>query len=418
MRSLASTKNALQVTWRDGVQSIYPSDWLRATVRDDCYFEPVSLLYKPEHLSFVTKASTMTKVEGDNDTNTIHVHWDDHSSAFDSSWLRAQDTGNHPPSLKANGSLKTDSERVSWDSSGSIPEYSYRDREDQFESWMSDIRTFGAILMHDVPQDEKTFREVLNLIGPLWQRYHPTYVFKMKTTKKALSLDYHSYGLSYLDAHTDTTYYTKSAKLQALLCVEYSAPKEDTVNFIADAVKVAEDIKKEDEEAFELLTNLVAGQARLRFDVEEPRPDSAQNKYKWSARKDSPMLVINKEGEVIENKYLFPKHVGFSLDVDNATMQKAYNAYHLFDKKVNDPFYQKQYVMKPGMMQIFDNQRLLHGRGPIHPTTSRTLLGAYLPEDIWKSRWRLLYGRKSGLEKKWLVGCSDEVLQVLAQRII
>ena len=58
---------------------------------------------------------------------------------------------------------------------------------------------------------------------------------------------------------------------------------------------------------------------------------------------------------------------------------------------------------------MFDNLRTLHGRSAVHPTTSRVVHGAYIAEEVWRSRCRIINGQKSGLEEKWVFGCTDEV---------
>jgi len=57
-----------------------------------------------------------------------------------------------------------------------------------------------------------------------------------------------------------------------------------------------------------------------------------------------------------------------------------------------------------------------HGRGPIHHATQRTILIADVVDEIWYSRCRLMLGKKSGLEDKWLFGCSLKALELLADR--
>ena len=116
-RSLKNCRDLLKVTWGDGVQSTFPNTWLRASVRDSKYFEPVSLVYRPEHLSFVASGSPITSVELTEDKD-IKVSWEDHTSVFNSSWLRAQDV---PASLK----FRKPFEEVRWGGGVNIPRYDH-----------------------------------------------------------------------------------------------------------------------------------------------------------------------------------------------------------------------------------------------------------------------------------------------------
>ena len=85
------------------------------------------------------------------------------------------------------------------------------------------------------------------MIGPLWQRYHPTNVFYMRSAHtQGAALDYDSYGSGYLAAHTDTTYQMgrKPVRIETLMGVEYNAPKQDTINFFADGFKVSKTLTR------------------------------------------------------------------------------------------------------------------------------------------------------------------------------
>ena len=88
----------------------------------------------------------------------------------------------------------------------------------------------------------------------------------------------------------------------------------------------------------------------------------------------------------------------------------------LLHSKLYDPANQQRFLLKEGTAAIFNNHRVSHGRDDIHPSTDRTLLLGFIGADMWNTRWRVLHGEKSGLEEKWLYGCSNEQLEILADR--
>ena len=411
MRALSHCRDLVKIVWEDGVQSNVTSTWLRAHVRDPRFFELNSVLYRNEHLPFVAKGSPITSVEQTEDKEHFTVNWEDHSSSFNASWVRAHDT-------KASSSLLKSFEPVLWDSQAKIPTYDYSRKDEQLESWMMDLKKWGMIFVSETPTSEKALKDFLQSIGALAQRIHPVNVFILQTDAKvAMDVDYYSYGPEYISGHTDASYYTQSPKLLALLPTYYSAPKEDTVSFFTDAFKVADDLRCKDPEAFHMLTTIPIRQARRRLTVEEDCDPSEKIIYQVDTSKDVP--IISMEGDKMSLVRLkFTKHGGLdlNLNLDNAQMNKFYRAYKTFQDKINDPANQQAIVMKPGTMVVFDNQRVCHGRRRLHPTTARTMLGAYTSEDQWQSRWRIIYGKKSGLEDKWLYGCSDETLEILANR--
>ena len=59
--SLSYCSRALRVVWKDGVESVYPSTWLRSTVRDERFFNQSSLMYEPNHLSFASSSNAALK---------------------------------------------------------------------------------------------------------------------------------------------------------------------------------------------------------------------------------------------------------------------------------------------------------------------------------------------------------------------
>lgn len=409
VKALSHCRDLVKIAWEDGAVSNVTSTWLRANVRDSRFFEQVSVLYRNEHLPFVAKGSPITSVE-QTDKEHFTVNWEDHSSLFNASWVRAHDT-------VASASLVKPFEPVLWDSQDKIPTYEYSHKNDQLESWLLDLKKWGMIFVNETPTTEKALRDFLNVIGALQQRLHPTNVFTAVTNAKSMEVDYYSYGPEYIDGHTDSTYYTQPPKLMALLSTKYSAPKQDTVSFLADGWKVANDLRREDPEAFHMLTTTPVRQSRRRLDVEEECDPSQTKTYQIDVAKDVP--IISMEGDKVSVIRLkFTKHGGFNLQLnqDDAHMKKFYRAYQAFQKRINAPANHQTFVMRPGTMIVIDNQRICHGRYDIHPTTARTLLGGYISEDQWQSRWRVIFGKKSGLENRWLYGCSDKTLEILADR--
>lgn len=414
INSLRFCRDAVKVTWQDGAASSFPSVWLRASTRDPKFFDQQSLIHRPEHLEFLLKDSQLTSVEQSRDGEDVTVQWQDHKTHFNSSWLRAQDSVNL---AQARGA---DSEERLWSGGCDIPVYEYSQREKLFDNWMADLKKWGLVFVHGCPTTEKDFLNFCHMIGPLWQRYHPTNLFYMRSAHTlGATLDYDSYGSGYLAAHTDTTYQMgrKPVKIEALMGVEYDAPQQDTINFFSDGFKVIDDLRKEEPEVFRILSTTTARQARRRMDVEEQCEDPKRRNYQWDTYLDSPPIVM--EGDKVTRLMIrFAKHGGFPFGKHtNEEMENFYQAYAVLRQRLNDPSYQQRLIFKPGVLAVFDNHRICHGRLSFHPSTHRYVLGSYIQDEIYRSRMRILLGKKSGLEDKWLMGCSDEALEVLASRM-
>ena len=225
--------------WEDGASSSFTSTWLRASIRDPQYFSATSSMYKEEHLPFVCKDAPITSAElgaqpddGDVDGGPlagpnagVKVSWEDHTSVFDASWLRAQDQD----PLASSGLVGAQMNQLHWDGTAKIPEYDHADKDTLFESWMGDLQKYGLLIVKGAPTTEKGMRDFMQKIGPLRQRYHPTDVFTLTTQPKKVAVDIHAYGAKPLGAHTDTSYYKTPARMESIMCLEYSAPVKDTV---------------------------------------------------------------------------------------------------------------------------------------------------------------------------------------------
>ncbi|NKB61045.1 MAG: hypothetical protein GKR95_02520 [Gammaproteobacteria bacterium] len=83
---------------------------------------------------------------------------------------------------------------------------------------------------------------------------------------------------------------------------------------------------------------------------------------------------------------------------------------------VEDQRFIKEFLLEPGQILAFDNARILHGRNAIGSFVKRLVIGAYVKGETTRSRWRMLLGKQSGMSEAWLTGCSDRVLQMLADR--
>ena len=64
VNSLSHCSRALRVLWKDGVECVYPSTWLRSTVRDERFFDQKGLMYEASHLQFTSSPDSTLKHAG------------------------------------------------------------------------------------------------------------------------------------------------------------------------------------------------------------------------------------------------------------------------------------------------------------------------------------------------------------------
>ena len=346
--------------------------------------------------------------------DSVIVEWNDHVSNFNASWLRGEDVGQLPIELQH------PFKRESWDATFKPPEYIYTEGnlETNCEVWTKALLRYGALLIHDVPPTFDGITSVMQTFGPLQQRIHPTNIFKLKVGYSSGELlDKSAYGTAALAAHTDGSENEVVARIESFLCQQYSAPEGDTVSLITDGLKVAEEFYRDHPNEYRLLSGSQLRIGRFRLATEEECPDDDQRIYQRHSVAFTPIIITDKSGCPEKIRVRHNKHVGLNLfSTDQEDYLAYYKAYKLFLDKLNDPAYQAKFTLRSGTLLLFDNHRICHGRDKIFPSTTRSMLGGYVSDEVFQSRYRLLLSKKSRLEPKWTYGCSTTTMEALANR--
>jgi trimethyllysine dioxygenase len=190
-----------------------------------------------------------------------------------------------------------------------------------------------------------------------------------------------------LEAHTDTTYFSEPAGLQAFHLLSHT-DGSGGASLLVDGFKVAKELQESDREAYEILSTVnihshasgnegISIQPYRGFPVLEHDPATGDLlRVRWN---NSDRASIELPIEEVETWY------------DAA---RKFNA--LLIKTENE--YWEQLV--PGRVLIFDNWRVLHGRSAF--TGKRRICGGYLNRDDWISTYKM--GRAG----------REEVLKMLA----
>ena len=64
VRFVSNCNRIMRVFWRDGVESVFPSTWLRASVRDSRFFDQQGgIMYEVDHNTFVSTESDLKSVK-------------------------------------------------------------------------------------------------------------------------------------------------------------------------------------------------------------------------------------------------------------------------------------------------------------------------------------------------------------------
>ena len=151
-----------------------------------------------------------------------------------------------------------------------------------------------------------------------------------------------AYTQDELRPHTDSTYSNDAPGLQLLLCCEYEANGGESI--MVDGFKIAETIKKENNELFDVLSKMeVIGQYK------------GDGVYLKAQR---PVFRLNSDEEILQVSFNNYDRAPFRYK--NDLTLKFYEAIKKFDLLANSKEYQWRHILKPGELLIFNNWRILH----------------------------------------------------------
>lgn len=364
----------LTVTWDDGATGQFHLLWLR----DHC---ACSICRHPQtrerlfRLIDLPETLPAPRVEVTT-IGALRLLWppmgafDAHESLFDPGWLRQRAT---PQSIDTiNGGEKTH-----WDASiaGNVPVVWHVDfigSDNGVADWLHALDSHGLVLLRDGPLADQEVLRVAERVG--WPREtnfgrHFDVVSKPDPNNAAFTAEA-------LEPHVDLPNWQRPPDFQLLYCLANEA--EGGASLLTDGFAVADALRREDPEAFELLATL---QVDFRFQDESTDIGCR-----------APVIGRDADGNIAEIR--FNNWIRDSLRIPGEHVEGFYRAYRRFWQMLRDPRYMLRLTLEPGQMIAFDNLRVLHGREAFDPDTGyRRLQGAYLDRDPIRSRLRVLERR-------------------------
>ena len=369
----------LRIRWGDDHESRFHYVWLRHA----CFYpanpglDPRNETLRPPDDPDRLALETMTLDDG-----VLAIRWapDGESTRHEARWLRehcycedARRARKHRPSL--------------WDGATAmaLPWFAYdelSDDEGVYRLFLR-IRDHGLARLRGVPATRDAIEHLAGLFGPI----HETNYGRIFDVRTDSDIAVAANKASFLGPHTDENYRHAPPGISLFHCLEASA-NGGGESLLVDGFLAAERLSVSDPEAFELL-----GRVPIRF-----VGDSHQNDHLWA---EGRVICRDGDGDVVGIRYT--DRTLPPLDLPEDLIEPMYRALRAFAQELYSPNLPLRYLMRPGDLHVFDNQRVLHARTAFDPTAgTRHLQQCAVDRDEFHYRLRLMAIRR-GLDDARLV---------------
>lgn len=364
IRDLLVRPDTLVVTWADTTTTAFPTIWLRDNCPSGLHPQTRERLLDLLELD-EAPVLTAARIDGG---DAVLTYADGHVSRMPTALLndhrpgqRAADPAAITPRLWRNDMTETTLPRHR----GSLIMADDR----ALDAWMRETAAYGLSIVDNLEDRTSAGVDVAERIGFLRKTNFGT-TFEVINKPDPNNLAYTSVALP---LHTDLPNQEVPPGYQFLHCLANEATGGGSV--FADGFAMAEDLRKDDPDAFRLLCEVP-----IPFRFHDGEAD---------IRVHEPVITLDRSGAVIEIRY--NAHLAGIFDMPAEIMADYYRAYRAYMARTRDPAYHLTLKLKAGEMVVFDNRRVLHGRDAFDPSTGfRHLHGCYVDRGEFSSRLRLL----------------------------
>ncbi|KAK4547531.1 hypothetical protein LTR36_000488 [Oleoguttula mirabilis] len=232
------------------------------------------------------------------------------------------------------------------------------------------IRNRGFAFVDDMPATPEATEALLASIGPIRNtHYGAFYDFTSDLSSKDTA-----YTSEALEPHTDNTYFTEPAGLQALHLLSHTDGSGGESSLV-DGFGAANQLYREDPAAYVSLSKVgvyahASGNDGISIQPAQPFPTFSHH----------PNMHY-----LMQVRWNTADRAGIATNFKN--LERWYRAAAKFDAMLSEPKNQYWFQLKPGRMLLFDNWRVLHGRSAF--TGKRRMCGGYINRDDFVSRYRM-----------------------------
>ena len=234
-----------------------------------------------------------------------------------------------------------------------------------YKKFLKNLYQYGFSVVQNCKTEMSSVENIVNKIGYVRNSIFGGLWSFESNEDKADS----AYTQEELRPHTDATYSNDAPGLQLLLCCDYKAKGGDSI--MVDGFKIAEIIKKDNKELFDILSTINVKGSYIGDGV--------------FLEAERPIFNLNSKKELFQVSFNNYDRAPFRFEKDLTI--KFYEAIRTFDLMANSKEYQWRHILKPGELLIFNNWRVLHGRGSFDGT--RKISGCYINKEDFDSSCRM-----------------------------
>jgi trimethyllysine dioxygenase len=357
--------NEVEVTW---VNEFTPGRFSPLWLRDHCHskesLNPETLQRQVD--TFAIPADiTPAKLEISDGGRTLRIVWkhDGSSSVLPAAflWNIAQGNGRDRAARR-----RLWDRAVIGDDFPTVSHAEIMSGDEGLLRWLSLVEEYGFALASGVPPSLEATKELVTRIGYVRE----TIFGGMWDFTANLAFKDTAYTSAAIGPHTDGTYSIDSPGYQLFHCLKFDGSGGEST--LVDGFKVADQIRRSDPMAFEVLSTVKVPAQYLGDGVH--------------LRAEHSVIGLDHNNDFVQIAYNNYDRAPFRLATPR--MNAFYRALKLFNQLINDPANELTMRLAPGTALLFDNWRTLHGRRAYQGF--RRLCGAYLNKEDFESKLRVL----------------------------
>ncbi|CEI69623.1 Trimethyllysine dioxygenase [Fusarium venenatum] len=303
----------------------------------------------------------------------LEVQWNDnHRSIHPWKWLKCWFAG------RFTKELRIDQPHELWGKAiaKNPPTVDYRLGAEQIMADLTkNIWVHGFCLVENAEPTAEATKAFLEKIGPIRNTHYGGFYDFIPD----LALADTAYTNIALPAHTDTTYFSEPAGLQAFHCLAHEAPPDHNPDeplggesLLVDGFNAARLLKQEARESYDVLR-----EAKI------PWHASGNKGISIAPDRTYPVIEIDSESNKIHRIRWNNDDRGV---VHHFDARRWYEAARKWNEIISRESVQYWFKLTPGTIVIFNNWRVMHGRSAFKG--NRRICGAYIPRDDFASRYR------------------------------